>query len=371
MGQMVGGDIGDHQILVAGNAHFLDADLRGERGQAVQHVGGQIAQHRIADHGVAAVMLLDHAHRGAFDGGVARLAPIQLFPRTLRQGQQAVELFLEQADELLRAEALHDELDARLVAVDAIGIALMDAGQRLHDGRQLLLGDEGQHLGGRLRLAAQATADEDAETLLAILFDRDQAEIVETDAGAIGGAARDRRLDLARHVLHQRVADPAGRQLLGDLARVDMLARAIAGQRAGGDVAEGVAASLTRRHAVAVEIVQRFGRFLQRHVIGLDVLAGGDVHIALAEAAIEFGQRGQPVARQHATRDLDAHHLHARLLLAIDAEAGAKARPFVLVPVATQPVRQPHTVFIEIGQADKRFGDWRGRNGNGHNGAPF
>ena len=155
---------------------------------------------------------------------------------------------------------------------------------------------------------------------------------MERRGGAIGGAARNRDLRLARHMLDQRIADPGASHTLGHGAGIDMLARADPGKRAGGDIAEGVAAGLACRHAVGVKEFQRLGGARQGNEIALHVLARGDVQIALAEAAIEIRQHPQPIHRQDAAGNLDADHLHAGLLLAVNAEANSESGPALFVP---------------------------------------
>ena len=357
-------DAEDSDVLFARGAQAVAAEALGDVGEAVELVRRQQPQWGVRDHAEAAVVLGDHAARRGRFRGVAGLAPCQGLPGPLGQRLGAGELFVEKFAEGLLAEALDDELDARGVAVTPVRIALVEAHQRLEHRRQLALDDEVADQGSGARDAAEAAAGIDLEALPAVLDRRHQPEIVDRGGAAVSAAARHRRLELARHVLDQRMADPASRQPLGDLARIDVLARADAGKRAGAHVAERVAAGLAGGYPrLAQRLEQRRG-LVEFDVVDLEILARGDMRVALGEAAGDVGHLARPGDRQDAAGNLDAHHLHAGLALAVDAEPEPEGGEAVVGPVSRPVLGDRVAEGVDIRSAGQRLGRGGARRGD-------
>ncbi len=148
----------------------------------------------------------------------------------------------------------------------------------------------------------------------------DDAEVVDQALGAIGLAAGEADLDLARHLLVQRVAQEVRHGAVEVRGDIGVLARADAGERAGGDVADGVAAGLARRHAVFRQAAQHGAGLGERHVMQLDVLPRGDVRHLLRHVLVgDVGDGRQPGRIEAAAGQFDAHHVNTLLALTVHA----------------------------------------------------
>ena len=134
----------------------------------------------------------------------------------------------------------------------------------------------------RVRVGAEAAGHEHAEPGLdgAVgqrAVDRDDADVVEHRLAAVGGAAREVDLELARHALRDGVAQEEVLGGLGPRADVEHLVGARAGEVAPRHVADGVAARLAAGEADRREQSQRLRGVLELHEVELGVLAGGEV----------------------------------------------------------------------------------------------
>ena len=109
-------------------------------------------------------------------------------------------------------------------------------------------------------------------------------------AAGVVGAARERDLELAAEVLRVLVAE----QEVGESARVgrdvEGLVGADAGERAGRDVAHGVAARLARGDADGGEATHQRRRVFDVDEVELEVLARGDVEDRVRVLLGEVGQ---------------------------------------------------------------------------------
>src|SRR5450631_1491221 len=95
---------------------------------------------------------------------------------------------------------------------------------------------------------------------------------------------------------------------------VEDLLRARAGEMATHDVANRVAARLTRGHADRRHEAQDLGRLLERDEVELDVLARGEVTPAPRIVVGYVRERVELLRGDATVRDLDAQHLRAPAL---------------------------------------------------------
>jgi hypothetical protein len=153
-------------------------------------------------------------------------------------------------------------------------------------GRQVLL--DGRTDIGRAPLAA---ADDHLEADGAVTpLAQDQADVVHLHRRAVGQGAGDGDLELARQEAELGVQGRPLAHHFGPHARiVDLLGRG-AGIGVGGDVADAVAAGLDGVQVHLGQGVQDVGRVLQLDPVELDVLAGGEVAVALVVGAGDPGQ---------------------------------------------------------------------------------
>ncbi len=123
--------------------------------------------------------------------------------------------------------------------------------------------------------------------------DGDHADVVEHRLAAVGAAAGEVDLELARQSLAERVAQQMTERGLGPLGDVEHLVRAGAGEVAALHVADHVAARLASGHPDRAEHAQHVGNVGQLDEVELDRLAGGDV----APAARVADRRCRPASR--------------------------------------------------------------------------
>ena len=89
---------------------------------------------------------------------------------------------------------------------------------------------------------------------------------------------------------------------------VERLRAADAGERAGGDVADGVAAGLARGDADGGQAAHDVGRVLDVDEVQLDVLAGGDVQMRSEYSSAQLGEHVHLLGGDLPARDLDPLH---------------------------------------------------------------
>ena len=110
---------------------------------------------------------------------------------------------------------------------------------------------------------------------------------------------------------------------------VEDLVGAQAGHGRAGDIAHGVAAGLAAGQAVGGQALHDAGHVLQLDEVDLDGLAGSDVADAQRGPIAANIAQGAGLSRGHqAAGDLDAHHLHILLALAIRAVDQAERLEF-------------------------------------------
>ena len=140
-----------------------------------------------------------------------------------------------------------------------------------------------------MRVGAEPAGDVHAEAALDLAVRQrarhgDHAGVVEHRLAAIGRAAGEVDLELARQALRERVAHEVLERRLRPLRDVEHLLRAGAGEVATLDVAHRVAARLAARQPDRREMLHHVGDVVQLDEVELDVLTGRDVAPAAAVA---------------------------------------------------------------------------------------
>ena len=121
-------------------------------------------------------------------------------------------------------------------------------------------------------------------------------------------AAGERDLELAAEVHRVRVAEQVERDGLGVGRDVERFGVADAGQRAGGDVADAVAARFARRDADGREPAEDLRRVVDVDEVELDVLPRRDVADVVGILLGQVRQHAHLLGVHAAERDLDAQH---------------------------------------------------------------
>ncbi len=322
--QIALGDMGQRQVLLVADADFAEGISVGEIGDRVHLVGGgiagraahrlqrqrhdRIALHLVRKHRILApafeqrvvrrlLQLVRHM-RQLLIGGIGK-ARADFLDVGVIQRQRAVAqllpLFLDLLGELLDAELVHQDLDARLVDIVAAAVLVVDPQDRLDITQEIAAVNErldGLADKGR---AAEPAADQHFEAGLAVgVLDQTQADIVDLDRRAIVLGGGDREFELARQEREFRMQ----RGVLPQKLRPDAGILDLAGRHAGplvrGDIAGVVARSLHRVDADFGQIGQRVRQFGELDPVVLDVLPGGEMTVAAVVAARDMRQPPQP-----------------------------------------------------------------------------
>ena len=132
-------------------------------------------------------------------------------------------------------------------------------------------------------------------------------------------AGGERDLELARQLLADGVTEEESRCRFRVRRDVEDRVRAEPRHLIGGDVADGVAASLARCQPYLSQLAQHGGRIGQLDVVELDRLARGDVaDFARRVPVRDVANDVELLGRHGAMGDLDADHLGVVLPLAVD-----------------------------------------------------
>jgi hypothetical protein len=216
-------------------------------------------------------------------------------------------------------------------------VQIVDAHRRLQVRQQLVLRQEIAQLARDHRRAPHAAADQDAVAGLAPALDDLDADVVQLERHPVVLRAGDGDLELAPEEGELGVqARPLADQLGGDPRVLDFLWRD-AGIGVRGDVADAVAAGLDGVHLDGGERVEDVGHIAQLWPVELDVLARGEVAIALVPALGDVGERAHLAGRERAIGDGDAQHVGVQLQ--IEAVHQPQRLELVLGQAAVQPAR--------------------------------
>ena len=205
-------------------------------------------------------------------------------------------------------------------------------------------------------IGAEAAGDEHAEAAVdrAVVEGAgrgDDADVVEHRLTAVGLAAREVDLELARQPLRERMAEEMLERSLGPRRDVEILERARAGEMAGLHVADGVAARLTCRHAGRREVAHDRRDVFEVDEVELNVLSGGDVAPAAGVRVGDVPHEIHLLGQRGAVRDLDPHHLVvAALSLAVDAVVQAEDAEDVLVEVPGEVAGELVLELLDVGE---------------------
>ena len=118
-------------------------------------------------------------------------------------------------------------------------------------------------------------------------------------------------------------------------ARVFDLVGGGAGEMIGGDIADAIAAGLDGMHFDAGELGQNVGHVHQLGPVELQVLARGEMAVALVVFARDMGQHAHLLGRQRAVRHGDAQHIGVKLQ--IEPVHQPQRLELVFVQLAFQP----------------------------------
>ncbi len=242
----------------------------------------------------------------------------------------------------LLLDLLAEGVDPDLVDQD------LDPGAGAVDPQPLLAVEDPQHRLGDLEVVAVvgldevvergrdaghdrgAAADPDLEAPDAVLFAAEEGDVVDAGDRPVLVGAGEGGLDLARHQLRRRVADEVADVGAGVGGRVEDLVGGDARPGVAGDVAHRVAAALARGEADRGDLADQRLHVAQRHVVDLDVLAGGDVALVERRVALDHvGEHLHLLRGDAAEGQLHPDHLDVGLALPVDALLEAEADELV------------------------------------------
>ncbi len=269
------------------------------------------------------------------------------------RGGEELALLEDALAQLLHAHRVDQPLHARPQLVVAVAVVVEHAHDRLERRHELLAWRELLERLRGMRVGAEPAGDEHLEAGLERAVGlgavhADDADVVEHGLAAVGDAAREVDLELARQPLRVRVAQEELGGRLGPRADVEHLERARAGEVATGHVADGVAARLAAGQVDRRQQAQELGRLLELHEVHLHVLAGGEVRPAARVLVGEVPEHLELLGDERAVGDLDPHHLVVpALALAVNALVQAEDPENVLVDLAGEILAD---AFLELDQ---------------------
>ncbi len=341
------GHAGEDEVLVDADADGSVPVGFGQAGHLDQLDAVHPAHgHRAADVEQALLALVVHADV---------VAPVAL--RQLLAGWDQLEAGSrrERFAESLGPELLDQIAHARLSAVLTVAELTEDLCDGTGELDRLVGGDKDVDVLGHALSIGEAATGQDVEAHLAGRVPRrPQADVVDLHPGTVLEAAGHADLELARQVRVLAVAGEEVRDRLRDGHRLDDLVGVHPADRAAADVARRVAARLDGRQADVMEALPDARDVLDPQPMQLDVLAGGQIGIAIAEDGAVDGTLRERVgghsdlaelrSGELAAGGLDAQHERiAALALRVEAHPleplhlaghrGDRCRPLLRVPV--------------------------------------
>ena len=174
----------------------------------------------------------------------------------------------------------------------------------------MLLGQEVPDLLGDQRRAPLSAADIDGEAKPALgIFLQVKADVMHLDRRAVALGAGHGYLELARQIRELRMNRRPLPQDLGIGTRVGDLVGGGTGEVVGGHVANAVAARLDGMHLDGSEVGEDSRHIGQRRPVVLDVLARGEMAVALVVFARDMAEHAQLPGVQRAVGNGDAQHI--------------------------------------------------------------
>ncbi len=319
--QVLFADPADEKVLLDAGAHVVAAEPADEIGQLPGLRGGDVAERTgDSDGGVTALPLTVHVRgqpcreAGRLFGRqrAGRLDRFFLDRRELRParvGGQCLAFGEHEAFESLDAQLVHEELDAGTGAILFLAKPGKDAGDRLRGGQQFLHRQKLRQHFCLIRHRAETAADKHFEPASAVMDFGDGAEVVHVHqpAGFVL-AAGESRLEFPSEILRVRVAEQKERQRLRVRRHIKRLGAADTRQRAGGDVADRVAAGLAGGDADGGQAAHDGRGVFDVDEMQLEILPGRDVQNAVGILLGDIGECFELRRVQAAERDLDPLH---------------------------------------------------------------
>ena len=224
------------------------------------------------------------------------------------------------ASKFVEPQFLDHELHAGFAAVFPIAEIIEDFNHGFDGRNQFIHGHEFPEKMRDTRGRPQPSSDHHAKSDRAVLgLLRQQADVVDGRHGAIVIAAGKRNFEFSRQALVERIAQQMSRHGVRVRGHVKDFTLADTGQVAGRDVADGVGAGFTSGEPHFFEFAHDRADLRQGHEVQLNILPGRDVADSRGIGLGQFGHAAHLVGRHPAKRNFDAHHLHVRLPLSIDA----------------------------------------------------
>ena len=380
-GQLRLGEATEHDVLAVAESH-IGAQLALDRGQrtelrcrhitegcvgnrghravgaATDHAGRhppliRIARRQAHDHALADRCCLDRAGTpGRRVAGLLDDLGDAAGPR--RRGRQRVTHLQHATAQLVDAQLVDDPLQAGAQLVVAIARLVEHPQHGLDRGQQVFTRCELLNRQRRVRVGAETAGDVDPEAGLGRAVVEgprrgDHTDVVEHRLAAVGRAAGEVDLELARQPLAQRVAHEVLERRLGPRGHVKELVRARTGQVTRHHVAHRVAARLTSGQADRAEGAHHVGHLGQLDVVDLHVLSRGDVPPAARVRLGEVAHEVHLLGRDRAGGQLDAHHLvGAALALAVDAVVEAHHPEHVFAELAREVLRHGPLEALDV-----------------------
>ena len=185
---------------------------------------------------------------------------------------------------------MHEDLDPCFVFVVAPTKAVVDLQDRFEIGEEIGAGQEFAHHLADHRRATEATAHDDLIADFAVALAQAQADVVKADHGAVVLGAGHGKFELAREIGEFRVVGRPLADQFGSDPGVFDLAGCGAGEMVGGHVADAVARGLDRVHVHVGQGIEHVRHIRELGPVELNILAGGEMAIALVPAIRDFGE---------------------------------------------------------------------------------
>ena len=254
-------------------------------------------------------------------------------------GQRVAEAPFDLLAHPLGPAVVDHELHARLHPREPVAqVFLPGVEQRPHDRHRLVLADPDAEVTGDPRHRRQPTADEHREATFAVPDRADERDAVDLGRVAAMGARRDRDLVLARQIRVVGIAVEELRHLGMQRRHVEELVVGEAGDRAAGEVADGVAAGADRRQAGVAQPVEDRRQRAELEVVELDRLSRRQLTGAAAVLVRELADRAQLLGRDPAGRQLDPEHERPDLRLVV---------------VGAPPLEPDEVLLLDVGIAGR------------------
>ena len=292
----------DDRVLAGREAYGPRAVDLGEPGE-FHHVGGlRPAGGNAEPHRVEALLTLC---------GDAEVVRCVLHPHVPACGRErSSPSLLQPLPEELGAPLLHEEGEAGLRALLTGALVAEQQRDRCREpGRLFGCNEYVQRLGDGHAAGTHLAPDGDVEAVRGLRADGgSERDVLRLAVRAVFEAAGDGDVQLAREVGVLAVAEERLRELFADRRGVEQFVGRQAGEGAGIDAADVVHAGLQRGEVDAPQSFEDVGDVTYLDGPQFQLLPGGDVDNAVAEALRERGQRVELARGKLTVGDADPHH---------------------------------------------------------------